>query len=125
MDGSALSFVVSGLSFALTLGAKPGSILAITLLAVSAILLDAGITANLVLGQRSIFSLPAHLRNRLNGLYIATIFIGGAIGSALGAWSFETGGWNLTIALGAVFPLLAFIYYVTEPKELYLYQPNE
>jgi hypothetical protein len=41
-----------------------------------------------VLGQRAIFSLGAEYRSRLNGLYMATFFVGGAIGSALGGWAY-------------------------------------
>lgn len=37
-------------------------------------------TANLALGQRAIFQLGAEFRSRLNGLYMATFFVGGAIG---------------------------------------------
>lgn len=86
-------------------------------LALCAILLDAGVSANLVLGQRAIFSLPANLRSRINGLYVATIFIGGAFGSAVGAWAFEKGGWQLTSWIGFSMPLLAFLYSLTEKKE--------
>lgn len=88
------------------------------LLVFCAILLDAGVTANLVLGQRVIFSLPAEIRSRVNGLHIATIFIGGAIGSALGAWSFVRGGWPLTSLVGFSLPALGLIYFLTETKIL-------
>ena len=50
----------------------------------AAILLDFGVTANLVLGQRALFALGARIRSRLNGIYMATFFAGGAAGSALG-----------------------------------------
>lgn len=81
-----------------------------------AILLDAGVTANLVLGQRVIFSLPGEIRSRVNGLHVATIFIGGALGSAIGAWSFANGGWSLTSLIGFITPILALIYFATESK---------
>lgn len=79
-----------------------GSWVSLAALAVSAILLDAGVSAHLVLGQRAIFSLPSELRGRLNGLYIAIIFIGGAIGSSLGVWAYSKGGWTWVagIAIG-------------------------
>ena len=93
----------------------PGnSVFALAALVIAAILLDAGITANLVLGQRAIFQLPAQYRSRLNGLYIATIFIGGATGSALGGWAYATGGWALTSWVGFAMPVLALIYFLTE-----------
>lgn len=83
-----------------------------------AILLDAGVTANLVLGQRVIFSLPSDIRSRVNGLHVATIFIGGATGSALGAWSFAQGGWHLTSLIGFCTPIIALAYFATENKSL-------
>jgi predicted MFS family arabinose efflux permease len=105
--GSSVSF---GLAFLFELGSM-GSLIA---LVVSAILLDAGVSANLVLGQRAIFSLPSGLRGRLNALYIATIFIGGASGSALSAWAFAKGGWPLTALCGSLLPVCAFVYFLTE-----------
>lgn len=111
---TAISMTAAGLSFLLTLLVPVGSSLSLALLTVSAILLDAGITANLVLGQRSIFSLRAKYRGRLNGLYVATIFVGGAIGSSAGAWAYSSGGWPLTAGVGFLMPALAFLYFSTE-----------
>jgi predicted MFS family arabinose efflux permease len=109
MISSAVSFFISHL-FA------PGSTSALAALVFSAILLDAGITANLVLGQREIFTLPAEFRSRLNGLYIATIFIGGGIGSTLGAWAYARGGWELTSWVGFAMPMAALVVFLTEKK---------
>lgn len=95
-----------------------GSLTALIALGAAAVLLDAGVTANLVLGQRAIFSLPAELRGRLNGLYIGTIFVGGGTGSALGAWSYANGGWALTSSVGFIVAIAAFVYYLTEPKNI-------
>lgn len=106
---TAVAMIVSMASFWFS-----GSVFA---LVAAAILLDAGITANLVLGQRAIFSLDSGLRSRLNGLYIATIFIGGASGSALGAWSFARGGWWLTSWVGFAMVALAFLFFLTEKRE--------
>ncbi len=78
------------------------------------ILLDFGVTANLVLGQRAIFMLGDEARSRLNGLYMATFFAGGAACSALGGWAYAQGGWSLTGWVGLALPLLAFIFYLTE-----------
>lgn len=88
-------------------------------LMMSAILIDASVSANLVLGQRVIFSLPAHLRSRVNGLFVATIFMGGAAGSGIGAWAYESGGWTGACLAGFGMALLALIYTVTEKKNLY------
>nr|BFD64497.1 MFS transporter [Bdellovibrio sp. HM001] len=112
------AMLISAGSFLLSHIFTAGSQAALAALVVSAILLDAGITANLVLGQRAIFSLQAEYRSRLNGLFIATIFVGGAIGSTLGAWAYAYGGWNLTSWVGFAMPTLAFVVFLTEKKEL-------
>lgn len=117
-SGTILSLSAASLSFLLSHFFAAGSVLSIRALVASAILLDAGVSANLVLGQRVIFSMPAELRSRINGLYVATIFIGGAIGSALGAWAYERGGWQLTSWVGFVMPALALLYFFTEKSSL-------
>lgn len=54
-------------------------------------------TANSVLGQRAIYALGHAVRSRLNGLYMATFFVGGAFGSAVGGRSYARGGWPLVM----------------------------
>ncbi len=88
--------------------------LGVLALTATAILLDFGVTANLVLGQRAIFMLGDETRSRLNGLYMATFFAGGAACSALGGWAFAEGGWSLTMWVGLALPLLAVSFYLTE-----------
>ncbi|MFF2154568.1 MFS transporter [Paenibacillus chitinolyticus] len=110
--GLALAIVI--ISILLPLMIQGGSTAAVATLAVAAILLDMGVSANLVLGQRVIFSLGAEFRSRLNGLYMAIFFLGGAIGSALGGWAYALGGWNAALWIGIAFPIIAMIYYTTE-----------
>ncbi len=86
-------------------------------LVLAAILLNFGVTANGVLGQRAIYALGPAIRGRLNGLYMATFFAGGAIGSALGGWSYAEGGWSLVMEAGLVIPVLALACFFTEPEE--------
>ena len=89
----------------------------VLLLAAVAILLDFGVSANLVLGQRLIFSAGAAQRGRFNAIYMATFFAGGALGSALGGWAYAQGGWTQAAWTALCFPLLALAYFVTEkPK---------
>ena len=107
MLGTIAAFLMTHLG---TSGSRSG----LVLLTVAAVLLDFAVTANLVLGQRAIFSLGAHYRSRLNGIYMATFFVGGAIGSAAGAWAFAQGGWALASAIGLALPVLALCCYATE-----------
>ncbi|PUA17378.1 MFS transporter [Glaciimonas sp. PCH181] len=98
-----------------TIGAS--SHLSMALLVGAALLLDMGVSANLVLGQRAIFSLGGEVRSRLNGLYMAIFFAGGAVGSGLGGWAYAYGGWGFVSLFGVVMPLLALLYYFTEFKQ--------
>jgi predicted MFS family arabinose efflux permease len=84
-----------------------GSTVALSLLVVAAVAIDFGVQANLVLGFRAIFSLAPDARGRLNGVYLSTAFVGGAIGSALGAWAYARGGWSLACCVGLTPPIIA------------------
>ncbi len=101
------AFLLSRLGTAGTTGS-------LAILVAAAILLDFGMTANMVLGQRAIFTLGAAHRGRLNGLYMATFFTGGAIGSALGGWGFAHGGWSLTSWIGFALPMAGLAGFATE-----------
>ena len=101
-------------SFALPLAAPGSRTLALGLLALASIVLDMGVAANLVLGQRTIFALGAEVRSRLNGVFFALFFAGGAIGSALGAWVFAHHGWHAALLTGMAFPGAALLYWVSE-----------
>ena len=94
-----------------------GSRLGLGALIAAAVLLDFGVTANGVLGQRAIYGLGAGVRSRLNGLYMATFFVGGAAGSALGGWTYGHGGWSLTTWAGLGLPMLALAGFLTEWPE--------
>ncbi|MGE5086481.1 MAG: MFS transporter [Bacillota bacterium] len=111
---TAIAMISGIVSFLMTHIFAPGSAGALVFLVISAILLDAGVTANLVTGQRAIFSLEARYRSRLNGLYLAIIFVGGSLGSFIGAWAFAHGGWQLTSWMGILFPSTALLYFATE-----------
>lgn len=94
--------------------AKVGGQGSLALLLLAGILLDMGVQSNLVLGQRAIYALGAHTRSRLNGLYMAIFFAGGALGSSIASLSFLHGGWGLVSWIGIAFPLAALLLYATE-----------
>ncbi|NUY30188.1 MFS transporter [Paraburkholderia sp. JPY303] len=81
-------------------------------LVVTGIALDFAVQMNMVLGQREIYALHAASRNRLNALYMTSIFVGGAIGSALASTLFERGGWLLVAGVALAFPLVAFVHFL-------------
>jgi predicted MFS family arabinose efflux permease len=106
--------VAVAVAFLMTHIGQQGSTLSLGLLVAAAILLDFGVSANMTLGQRAIFSLGAEYRSRLNGLYMTTFFIGGAIGSALGGWSYAHGGCSLTSWVGLALPVATLSYFLTD-----------
>jgi predicted MFS family arabinose efflux permease len=114
LRATAAALVLGVLGFALPLYQPASRELAIGVLAVASIVLDMAVAANLVLGQRAIFSLGAEVRSRLNGIYFALFFGGGALGSALGAWVFAQYGWNAALLAGMAFPAAALLYWLGE-----------
>ena len=55
-------------------------------------------------------------RARLNALYMTSIFVGGAIGSALASPVYERFGWSGTALLAAGLPLLALLVFIGKEK---------
>ncbi|GAB1158590.1 MFS transporter [Paenibacillus illinoisensis] len=111
-----LAIVIAVLSFGLAYVFQGHSTAELVLLVVVAITLDMAVSGNLVLGQRVIYSLAGEARGRVNGIFMSIFFIGGAIGSSIGSWSYASGGWSLTTLIGLIMPLLALGYYFTEKK---------
>ncbi|KAF1047903.1 MFS transporter [Xylophilus sp.] len=108
---TALAMLAAAAAFAP--GLLPGAP-ALPLLVAAALLLDFAVAFNVTLGLRAIFVLGAEHRSRLNGLYLTTFFLGGALGSALGGWAYARGGWPWAAGLGCALPLLALAYWATE-----------
>lgn len=109
-----LSFCVGIIAFLMSHFIHEKSFITLAVLIIAANLLDAGVSAHLVLGQRAIFMIDPKNQSRLNGLYIGIIYVGGAIGSALGAWAYLHGGWENATLIGAFFPALALLLFFSE-----------
>lgn len=58
------------------------------------LLLDLGVQAGHVANQTRIYGLDPGARGRLNMVYMVCYFIGGALGSSLGAEAWKVAGWN-------------------------------
>lgn len=54
-----------------------------------------------VTGRMTLFALEPEIRTRLTTSYIIAMFVGGAVGSALGPAVYDAGGWGATSALVA------------------------
>ena len=115
LTGGAL---VSGvLAWLVGLLATPGGPVALAALLVAALVLDMAVAITLITGQRGIYALGDAIRSRLNALFMALFFVGGALGSALGAWAWAHGGWPQVSWVGLGFPAAALVVYLlAEPR---------
>lgn len=110
------ALVLASFSFLLTRVFFEATTVSLILFLIAAILLDMAVSGNLILSQHIIFALGDDIRGRVNGLFMAAFFLGGALGSGLGSFIYAKGGWNLASLLGLFLPVLAFLYYLTDLK---------
>jgi predicted MFS family arabinose efflux permease len=78
-------------------------------LIVGVILMDLGVQSGHVSNQTRIYSIDPSARSRLNMVYMFCYFIGGALGSYLGAWGWHVAGWWGVCGFGATVIFLAMI----------------
>lgn len=87
-------------------------------LIVGVILLDLGVQTTQISNQTSIYQLPADMHSRLNAVYIMFYFMGGALGSFLGAYGWSHWGWpgvcGLSLGLMAIAAII-FLQGKVEP----------
>jgi len=76
-------------------------------LVIGMVLLDFGNRAGLVANQSRVFALRPEARSRLNTVFIASYFLGGAAGAALGGYAAHQQAWAGLAALGAVLAFAA------------------
>src|SRR5579872_271812 len=108
---TALSMIIVSGSFLL---AKLGGIGSMAALVAAGILIDGAVQANQIVGQRAIYALSVEARSRLNGLFVALFFIGGAVGSAIASLAYALGGWTWITWIGFAFPLISLALFATE-----------
>jgi predicted MFS family arabinose efflux permease len=99
-SGIALALAVAAMVLA---GLGAGNLI---LLALAGVLLDLAVQSHQVFGQREIYELRANARARVNTVYMTSIFLGGAIATALSGTIYDSDSWIGVSMLGAV---LAFI----------------
>ena len=107
-----MAFLVATAGFVLTLGRAN-----LWMLAAGAILIDLAAQTTLVLGQQVIYGLNPAERSRLNTLYIATFFVGGAMCSAVAGIAYARAGWPAVVAFGAVLPIAAFVFWLGDRRK--------
>lgn len=111
---SLLAMVFAALSF---LPALVHPLYSVIGLAVTGVVLDFCVQMNMVLGQRAVYALDANSRSRLNALYMTSIFIGGAFGSAIASSVYEHGGWLGVMLVGSAFPLVALLRFLSASRQ--------
>jgi predicted MFS family arabinose efflux permease len=77
--------------------------------------MDAGVQTNQISNQTRIYALAPDLRNRITSIYMFLYFMGGAIGSAVGAVAWSHGHWPGVCAAGAALASLALAALVPRP----------
>lgn len=82
-------------------------------LIIGVILLDLGTQSGLVSNQSRTQALNAEKRNRINTIFMVSYFLGGSLGSILGAYSWAHFGWSGVCIVGLIFQLIAIIAHVT------------
>jgi predicted MFS family arabinose efflux permease len=113
-----VSMVLVVVSIFLLFFVKDHSILSIALIVISGIILDIGVSGNMLLGQKVIFSLNPAIRNRLNGLYMTIFFLGGAFGSWIGSYSYYQFSPDTALLLAIAFPMLALLVHLKKGKKI-------
>jgi predicted MFS family arabinose efflux permease len=108
---TAVAFGAAALAFAVA-GVGRHSVIA---LAGAAVVLDMAAQTTLVLGQQVVYQLDGQARARLNSAFMATFFVGGAVGSQAGSYAYHAGGWAAAALFGAALPVLALLGWLTEP----------
>ncbi len=80
------------------------------------ILLDLGVQSCNVSNQARVHSLNEKTRNRLNTIYMVSFFLGGALGSFLGSYSYSHFGWYGVCTFGMATQIIAIILHKVEKK---------
>jgi predicted MFS family arabinose efflux permease len=85
-------------------------------LLVGMVLLDLGNRTGLVANQSRIHALRPEARSRLNTVFMASYFLGGAVGAALGNYGVHRAGWIGLAAVGASLALAAAVVSLLFPQ---------
>jgi predicted MFS family arabinose efflux permease len=101
--------IIGSLALCAGAGLLESRIAALLVLSVGTILLDVGITTDQTLGRRAVNLLRPEARGRINGLFVALFFIGGAVGAAAASVAWSVGGWTMVCAVAALFGVLGVI----------------
>lgn len=88
------------------------------LILVAVLLLDIAVQGTNLLSQTRLLSIDPAARSRLNTAFVASNFVGGAIGSGITGILWEVGGWHLVMAGAGVLVAIALGIWLTQRKYL-------
>jgi predicted MFS family arabinose efflux permease len=80
------------------------------LVGVGVLLLDAGAQGNQIANQGRIYTLNSALHSRINSVYMVTYFLGGSIGSLIGAQAWAIAGWPGVCSVGMILSIAALVF---------------
>ena len=85
-------------------------------LIIGVILLDLGTQSGQISNQTKIYALNGEARNRINTIFMVSYFIGGSLGSYLGAYGWSRFGWSGVCVVGLSFLLVEIISQIVRGK---------
>lgn len=109
--GAALVSLSFALMFFMPLTGIHGQLI---LLGIAAVGFDLGLQSSLVAHQNLVYSLEPQARGRLNALLFTVVFIGMALGSALGSQLYAMAGWAGVVALATACGIIALLIRLME-----------
>ncbi|HYZ16295.1 MAG TPA: MFS transporter [Candidatus Acidoferrum sp.] len=110
LAGNGIALALVTLGFLALLGATAPHWALVALVA-GVVLLDIGMQGNQISNQTRILSLSSGAGSRLNTVYMAALFLGGAVGSTLGATAWNRFGWHGVCGLGIIYVVVALPVY--------------
>lgn len=72
----------------------------VVLLVIALLVFDFGVQGVQLANQTGVYSLDGEARSRLTTAYMVSYFAGGVIGSSIGGWAYQSGGWTLVCEIG-------------------------
>jgi predicted MFS family arabinose efflux permease len=88
----------------------------LTLLVIGVLGMDAGVQSTNLTNQSVVYQLLPSARARLTSVYMTTMFIGGAVGSLVGAHAYALWGWPGAVGACAMFPTIGVLAWLADHR---------
>ena len=111
-DVNLICFAGMAVSALVLLGGTLHGAVGLTALIAGMLLLDMSVQSSHIANQFRVFSLDPAARSRLNSGYMTSVFLGGAVGSWIGARAYVAFGWSAVCGLVALAAAIAFARHV-------------